>query len=154
MHKPGSVLKDETHKILWNFKKQTDHLIPARRLYLVLTNKNCYLVDFTALADHRVKIKESEKIDKYLDLARERGKKLCDKNVIPIVVSALGTVPKGLEKKPEEFGIRGKIETIQTTALLKSAGIIRSVLETWGNLLSSQRPSALADVKNSQGINW
>ena len=28
-------------------------------------------MDFTVLADHRVKLQESEKRDKYLDLARE-----------------------------------------------------------------------------------
>ena len=31
MHKPKSVLENETHKILWNFEIQTDHLISARR---------------------------------------------------------------------------------------------------------------------------
>ena len=31
----------------------------------------CRIVDFTVTADHRVKLKESEKKDKYLDLARE-----------------------------------------------------------------------------------
>ena len=30
MHKPESVLENETHKILWDF--ETDYLIPARRL--------------------------------------------------------------------------------------------------------------------------
>ena len=43
-----------------------------------------------------VKIKEKEKIDKYLDLSREQGK-LWNMNVtvISIVISALGMVPKG-----------------------------------------------------------
>ena len=31
----------------------------------------CWIVDFAVLADHRVKLKESEKRDKYQDLARE-----------------------------------------------------------------------------------
>ena len=46
--------------------------------------------------------------------------------VIPIVVGALGIAPKGLE----EGEIRGRIETIQTTALLSSARILSKVLET------------------------
>ena len=33
---------------------------------------NCWIVDFAVLAGHRVKIKESEKRDKYPDLAREQ----------------------------------------------------------------------------------
>ena len=46
---------------------------------------------------HTLKIKESEKIDKYLNLARELKKQWNMKvTVIPIVVGALGSVPKGL----------------------------------------------------------
>ena len=39
MHKPESVLENETHKILWDFEIQTDPLITARRPDLVLINK-------------------------------------------------------------------------------------------------------------------
>ena len=53
--------------------------------------------------------------------------------VIPVVIGALGTVTKELV---EDWEIRGREETIQTTALLRSAGILRRVLETWGDLLS------------------
>ena len=49
--------------------------------------------------DHRINLKESEKKDKYLDLAREL-KKLWNMKVtiVPIVIGALGTVTKGLLK--------------------------------------------------------
>ena len=55
-----------------------------------------------------MKIKENEKRDKYLDLAREQ-KKLWNMRVIviTIVIGAVGTVPKGLESGLEEFEIRG-----------------------------------------------
>ena len=33
--------------------------------------RTCRIVDFAVLADHRVKLKESKKKDKYLDLAWE-----------------------------------------------------------------------------------
>ena len=33
--------------------------------------RSCKIVDFAVPADHRIKVKESEKKDKYLDLARE-----------------------------------------------------------------------------------
>ena len=39
MHNPASVLENATHKLLWDFNKQTDHLIPARRPDLVIINK-------------------------------------------------------------------------------------------------------------------
>ena len=35
----------------------------------------------------------------------------------------------------EEVGIGGRIENIQTTALLRSPSILRRVLKTWGDLL-------------------
>ena len=34
----------------------------------------CKIVDFAVTADHRIKLKEREKKDKYLDLARELKK--------------------------------------------------------------------------------
>ena len=50
--------------------------------------------------------------------------------VIPIVVGTFGTIPKGLVKGLENLEIRGQVETIQTTALLRSTRILKRVLET------------------------
>ena len=49
---------------------------------------------------------------------------------IPIIIDALGTVTKGLIKGQEDLEIKGRVETIHTTALLRSARILRRVLET------------------------
>ena len=99
--------------------------------------KICKIVDFAVPADHRIKRKECEKRDKYLDLAREL-KKLWNVKVtiIPIVIGAFDTVTKGLLKGLEDLEVGGRVKTIQTTALLKTARILRRVLETWGDLLS------------------
>ena len=88
-------------------------------------------MDFDVLADHRVKIKENAWRDKYLDLAREL-KKLWNKKmmVIPIITGALGMVPKGLVRGLKDLEIGGRAETIPTTELLRSARILRRVLET------------------------
>ena len=45
--------------------------------------------------------------------------------MIAILIGALGTVHKSLENRLEELEIRGKIESIQTTALLRSARILK-----------------------------
>ena len=77
MHNPAPVLENDTHKLLWDFNVQTDHIIPARRPDLILFNKKkriCKFFDFVFPADHRISLKESEKNDKYLDLARELKK--------------------------------------------------------------------------------
>ena len=74
MHNPVPVLENYSHKLLWDFNIQTDHLIPARRLDLIIINNKkkriCKIVDFAVSEDHRINLKESEKKDKYLDLAR------------------------------------------------------------------------------------
>ena len=49
---------------------------------------------------------------------------------IPIVIGALGTVTKGLVQRLENLEITGQEETVQTTALLRYARILRRVLET------------------------
>ena len=49
--------------------------------------------------------------------------------IIPIVIGAFGTVTKGLLKGLEDLEVGGRVETIKTTALLKSDRILRKVLE-------------------------
>ena len=80
--------------------------------------------------------------------------------VIPIVIGALGTITKGLIKGLEELEIRRWQEAIRSTILLRYyiIEILRGILETWRGSLSleetcCERPSADADVKNSQGVN-
>ena len=74
-------------------------------------------MDFAVSVDHRVKFKKSEKGDEYLDLARELKKEQWSKTVtvIPIVIGALATIPKGLLKWLEDLEIKGQVETIHTT---------------------------------------
>ena len=50
--------------------------------------------------------------------------------ITPIVIGTFGTVTKGLLKGREDLEVGGRVETIQTTALLRTARILRRVLET------------------------
>ena len=65
-------------------------------------------MNFAVPVDHRVKLKENVKKNKYLDLAREL-KKLWNLKVtfVRIVISVLGTVTQGLLKRLEDLEIRG-----------------------------------------------
>ena len=56
--------------------------------------------------------------------------------IVPIVIGPLGTITKGLLKGLEDIEVGRQVETIQTTALLRTARILRRVLETRGDLLS------------------
>ena len=89
------------------------------------------IVYFAVPANHRINLKECEKKDKYLDLAREL-KKLWNMKVtiVPIVIGAFGTITKGLLKGLEDLEVGGRVGTIQMTALLRTARILRRVLET------------------------
>ena len=73
-----------------------------------------------------------------------------NKMVIPIVVGALSIVTKGLIKGLEVLSIRGRVETIQTAALLRLARMLRRVLETCYLLNSGGKQSTNAAIKNSQ----
>ena len=50
--------------------------------------------------------------------------------IVPIVIGALDTVTKGLLKGLGDLEVSGQVETIQTTALLRKARILRRVLDT------------------------
>ncbi len=83
--------------------------------------------------DIRVAKKETEKIQKYQDLARELRKIWQVKvKVVPVVVGALGNIPKALGKHLEEIGTNVRVDLLQKAALLGTARILRKTLEIQG----------------------
>ena len=133
MHNPAAVVENNTHKLLWDFDLQTDHLISARRPDLIIINNKkriCKVVDFAAPGDHWIKLKEYEKKDKCRNLAREL-KKLWNMKVtiISTVIGAFGSVTKGLSEGIESWRTSGDhpnkniIENSQNTE--KSPGYLR-----------------------------
>ena len=66
-----------------------------------------------------------------MDLARELKKLWNTKvTIVLIVIGAFGTVTKGLLKGLEDLEVGRRVETIQTATLLRTARILRRVLET------------------------
>ena len=61
-------------------------------------------MNFVVAAGHKVKIKENETKDKYLNLASELKKS--------IIIGALGKITKGLIRGLEEMEMGGRTETI------------------------------------------
>ena len=80
--------------------------------------KMCHLIDIAVLGDSKVEAKENEKVQKYQDLARELRKLWQVKvKVVPVVVmGALGTIPKALEKHLKEIGTSVRVELRQNAA--------------------------------------
>ena len=114
LHHKLKLKRFKTFKTFRNFQKLICYKIAIESYQqpddLIIINKNkrtCKIMDFAVPVDHRVKLKESEKKDKYLDLAREL-KKLWNMKVtfIPIVIGVLGTVTEGLLKELEDLEIR------------------------------------------------
>ena len=125
------IIENDTHKLLWDFDIHTDPLISVKRPDLIIINKKeriCKIFDLADPADHRMKLKKKVK---YLDLAKEL-KKLWNMKVtiVPIVFGAFGTVTKGLLKGLEGLEVGRRVETIQMKASLRTARILRRVLET------------------------
>ena len=79
---------------------------------------------------HLPSYREIEYIEKYQDLKRE-VQKLWNMKVktIPIVIGALGTIPKTLHKQLEQIETNIAFEQMQTTVLLNTARTLRKVLE-------------------------
>ena len=96
-------------------------------------NRICKIIDFAVPADHGINLKECEK----KDLARELIKLWSiNETIVPVVIGAFGTITKGFLKGLEYLEVGVRVETIQMTVLLRTARILRRVLETEGDLLS------------------
>ena len=132
-YEPETVVENENSKILWDMNIQTDHVIEARRPDMVVIDKaknHCQIIDFAVPYDSRVEQKELEKKEKYQDLARELKKIWNMKaTVTPMVIGALGAIPKKLKKGLQDLGIETKIVELQKSAIIHTARILRKVLE-------------------------
>ena len=100
-----------------------------------MPKNECQKIDFTILYDTRVHDKEVEKIEKYLDLAREL-KKVWNMRVavVPLVIGDWGTPAKALEKRLKTIGTETKVTELQKTVLIHTSRILRKVLEVSGVL--------------------
>ena len=131
-HRAEEVIEDENIKILWDRNIFTDKVIEARRPDIVIVKKNeqrCLVVDVAVPGDPRTSNKETEKVQKYQDLAIElRRLWKMPVEVVPIVIGALGTL-NSLKVQLARLGLTGnQADRIQSTALLGSAHILWKIL--------------------------
>ena len=133
-HSPKSVEENEEVKLLWDFAIQTDREIHHRRPDIVIQKKKAketIIVDIAVPGDNNVLQKETEKYEEYQDLAREIKRIWKSRaKVVPVVVGALGSVSKKLAGPLEQLGIKNRTRTMQKSALLGSAHILRKVLRS------------------------
>ena len=87
------------------------------------------IVDIAVPGVSNVLQKEIEKYEKYQDLAREIKRIWKSRTkVLPVIVGALRLVSKKLAGQLEQLGIKDRTRTMQKSALLGSAHILRKVL--------------------------
>ena len=97
MHNPASVLENDTYKL---FDIQTDQQVEWTDLIIINNKKRELAKFFSVPADHRIKLKENEKKEKYHDLIRDLKKLWNIKvTIISLVIDAFGTVTEGLLKE-------------------------------------------------------
>jgi len=121
-------------KILSDMNIQTDHVMKHRRPDIVVVdkdNKRALLTDNAVPADARVEEKKQKNMNRYQDLARDlKSLWKVETKVILIVVGALGTVVKGLEKNLKKARSNVTVELLQKAALLGTLQILRRVLDS------------------------
>ena len=109
---------------MWAFSIQTDHVIEAHALDLVVVDKKrrtCKIIDFAVPGDSMVEVKEREKMtEKYQDLRRElqtiwnvRVK------IILLVLDFLGAIPKQFGNRLKEIGVTAEIGQVQKTEMAR-----------------------------------
>jgi hypothetical protein len=132
-HEVQPVIETDQVKLLWDMCIQTDHVIQARRPDLVVvdkTKKEITIIDFAVPADKNVAEKEKEKIEKYQELKVELKRLWKMKaRVVPVVVGALGSIPKDLRHWLTELGLEDvDCGALQKAALLGTTRLLRRTL--------------------------
>ena len=91
---PSRWVGPKSYLWIWD-RNRTFYLGQTTRRRDIQQKKNWLIIDLALQENHRVKLKESEKIDKHSDLPWEK-KWNTTVTEIPIVIHAHGTIPKGL----------------------------------------------------------
>lgn len=131
-HIPHSCQENESVKLLWDMTFFTDRRLAHNRPDISIFDKRTLtwkLIDVAVPFDANILSTENTKVDRYQDLTfeLERLHKTPAK-VIPIVIGALGTVSSNLKPALENIGMGNTLGSIQMTAILASARILRKVL--------------------------
>ena len=131
-HKPEAVIQNEDVKILWDFMIQCDRVIEHRKPDIVVIEKKtnkCFIIDVANPGDHNLEKKKAEKLENYAELRVEVARMWNkDTVVIPVIIGALGSIPKDLNMFLDKLDIKYELDILQHSVLLGTANILRKVL--------------------------
>jgi hypothetical protein len=113
-HTPAKVLENENFKLYWNRSIITDKKIPSNRpdvTFMNKTTKNTFLIDVAVPNTHNFAKIITEKQEKYRELANEISAmwKQNIAQVIPIVISSTGVIPKSLSQSLKRLNLHPNI---------------------------------------------
>ena len=131
-HQPEGVIENDRAKILWDFMVQCDIQIEHRKPDIIVIDKEkkiCKVIDVACPGDHRLVEKRNEKMNRYSDLRLEIARMWDIKTiVVPIIIGALGSIPKDIHKFLKLLDIEYDLNILQHSVLLGTANILRKVL--------------------------
>ena len=127
-HTPADVVENDEVELSWDLTIQTDMAVAHNRPDIILVEKAIWkftIIDIAVPGDFKVVRTADWKVEKYHDLAFEIERiHRVETAILPVVIGALGTVPKRLIRSIELLGIGDIIASTQMTALLGTAGIL------------------------------
>jgi hypothetical protein len=130
------VYEERDVTVLWNHAVYTDREVTANRLDITMKDKkeeSCTLIDVAIPADRNVVQKEAEKKLKYKNLGIEIQRMWnLECTVIPVIIGATGVVTGSLREHLEAVSGKHLIDSLQNTAVLGTAHIMRKVQQCEG----------------------
>ena len=131
---PANVLENDILKLYWNRSIITDKTIPANRPDITFTNKirkTTNLIDIAVRNTLNLAKTITEKQSKYQELANE----ICAMwkqntvQVIPIVISSTGVIPKSLSQSLKRLNLHPNTYIqMQKSVILGTCSIVRNFL--------------------------
>jgi len=132
-HEPADSIIHDQVEIMWDKAIRTDKQVYCNRPDITIhdrKNRECIFIDMSVPVCYNVIDKEAEKITKYRDLEIEVQKcwNLKTVKTVPIIIGALGSVTQGIVPYLKNISPHINFDTVQRTALLGTAHILRNFL--------------------------
>jgi len=131
---PANVLVNENFKLYWNRSILTDQTIPLNRPDITFMNtktKNTFLIDIAVPNTHNLAKTITDKQNKYQELVKEICAMWKQKaaQVIPIVISSTGVIPKSLSESLTRLNLHlNTYIQLQKFVILCTCSIVRNFL--------------------------
>jgi hypothetical protein len=131
---PASVLENDNFKLYWNRSILTGKTILFNRPDITFMNKktkNAFLIDIAVPNTHNLAKTITDKQNKYQEMAKE----ICamwkqnTAQVIPIVISSTGVIPKSLSRSLKRLGLHPNTYIqMQKFVILSTCSMVRNFL--------------------------